>query len=426
MAYPWGSARVLPGHVPFYPPSAYAHFSPMHLRLVDPLELELGCIRRGAGGGLVGVPAGNDDGCATAHLTRRACDGFISSPIGCGTLTRSFRSGDVLETVRLWDLASAGAEGPTPTTAPGAWGRARSGAQAYSRDACATRHWRPYWTLIGRIGEAVNPGPGPADGTWRPWSRLRSVLWHGARTVSYPRPGRDGFRDFSAPGYAGGRRDAALENFELRLESANTTCWAGLKRRLRDTDAHVLLAQETWVSQSRMAEASAWARKRGWKSVWAPAGVGAGGGTAAGVAVFARDFLGLRFPDKGSHIWSDARAVAAVLEAPGFRPFLLASVYLVSGGGTGADNLRILADVGRCYREQGEEWLAVFGGDLNMTPQDITDVGFDRQVEASVFFPPTARGTYRTAAAASMLDCSWSPTAWPPRSTASRRWRPRA
>ncbi len=255
-----------------------------------------------------------------------------------------------------------------------------------------------------RVGEAANPGPREEVDERTPWPRLRRVAWRGPAAVSYPRPGRSGFHDYTAPGHDGGKRAEAEGEFELEIETANTTGWASLKRRLKATDAHVLLAQETWIPPSRMAEASAWARKRGWKSIWAPAGTGPGGGPSGGVAIFAKDFLGLRLPDKGGHIWREARAVAGVLEAPGFRPMVLASVYLISGAGTSKDNMEVLADVGRGLRAQGDGWMAVMGGDYNLTPQAITDVGFDRQIEASVFFPPTARGTFRTAASSSLID----------------------
>ncbi len=115
------------------------------------------------------------------------------------------------------------------------------------------------------------------------------------------------------------------DEFRLLVETANTTGWAALKRRLLDTRAHVLLAQETWVTQAAIPAASEWARRRGWKAVWSPARVTENGGTSAGVAIFARDYLGLRYPDNESHEVEPARIVAAVMEIPGARPIWLAS-----------------------------------------------------------------------------------------------------
>ncbi len=260
------------------------------------------------------------------------------------------------------------------------------------------------WTAAERLGEAANPGPGDAQREFQPWQRLRSTDRGGTPTIQYPRPGRQGFRDFTAPGFSQGGRHPSDGEFQLVVESANTTGWAALKRRPVDTDAHALLAQETWVTQSMMPAASAWARRRGWKSLWSPAAAGLGGGPSAGVAIPVRDYLGMRFPDVGGHEWHPARAVAAVMEAPGFRPLLLSSIYLISGGGTDRGNLAILADVGAKYEAQGEGWLAIMGGDFNVTPNAITDVGFDRQIDASVMYPLTERGTFRTSSSSSLID----------------------
>ncbi len=260
------------------------------------------------------------------------------------------------------------------------------------------------WQRRQRLGEADNPGPAAPQEEWRPWRRLTRTALEGAAAVEYPQPGRPGFRDFVAPGFTRGARCPADGEFQLKVESANTTGWAALKRRLRATEAHALLAQETWVTQSMMPAASAWARRRGWKSVWAPAAKGPGGGPSAGVAIFVRDCMGLKFPPVADHVWWPARAVSAVMEAPGFRPVLLTSLYLISGGGTGRANLEILAEVGDRMKRQGEGWLSIMGGDFNVTPRDITDVGFDRQTGSSVMYPMTERGTYRTSGTSSMID----------------------
>ncbi len=222
--------------------------------------------------------------------------------------------------------------------------------------------------------------------------------------MNYPRPDREGFRDYIAPGFAqtsstGGQR----QDFELTVESVNGTGWRALKKRLRHSRAHVLLGQETWVTQEMLPAASAWAKARGWKAIWAPATKGEGGGPSAGVAVFARDWLGLRHPQAGGHIWHHARAVAAVVEAPGFRPMVVVSCYL-HGAGPDQRNLGILADVGAGIRAQGADWMAIVGGDLNMAPETLAETGFDREVEASIMYPLTERGTFRTSTSASLID----------------------
>ncbi len=265
-------------------------------------------------------------------------------------------------------------------------------------------HPRPRWKEVARIGEAQNPGPEQSPSCVPP-QRLRYVSHPAAAAISYPTPGRAGFADYIAPGYAGsgGSSTAELQR-GLAIETANTTGWAALRARLEATEADVLLGQETWVTQSLLAEASTWALKRGWKSIWAPANATAAGGTSAGVAIFAREWLGLHFPDHGGHIWSPARAVAAVLEAPGHRPIIVASCYLISGVGAGQGNLEVLADIGRGLKSVGDGWQAVIGGDMNMSPEELVATKFDRSAGASIFYPPTARGTYRTSAVQSMID----------------------
>ncbi len=259
--------------------------------------------------------------------------------------------------------------------------------------------WRP---RPARVGEATNPGP-PHPAVVAP--RLRRVPMPEAAAVAYPAPDRQGFRDFAAPGFT---RDPGAarpeEQFQLRIESANTTGWLALQKRLESTTAHALLAQETWVLQGAVPMASQWARRRGWKSIWSAAQSGPGGGPSAGVAIFVRDHLGLRYPSVGSHVWHEARAVAGVVEAPSFRPLLVVSTYLLPGQGPSRGNVELLADVGAGVEAQGDAWQTIIGGDQNMEPADFLVTGFDRRLGATVMFPPTERGTFRTSRVASTLD----------------------
>ncbi len=254
----------------------------------------------------------------------------------------------------------------------------------------------PFW----RVGEAINPGPSVT-----PAPVLRRVNHPEGVAVTYPQPHRQGFRDVIAPGHVRDpTQDRRDEQFELLVESANVTGWEALKKRLLATEAHVLLAQETWVLQAYQSAASTWAINHGWKSIWAPATHGPNGGAAAGVAIFARSYLGLRYPTHGPHVWHEAHAVAAVLEAPSFRPMILASVYLHNGQGPSRQNLEVLADVGAGFRSQGEGWQLVAGGDYNMDPEDLLTTGLDRELRTTLMCPPTERGTFRTAKAASTID----------------------
>ncbi len=156
----------------------------------------------------------------------------------------------------------------------------------------------------------------------------------------------------------------------------------------------MLLAQETRATQEMVPALSAWALKRGWKAVIAPAVRGEGGGPSAGVAIFARAYLGLQYPYAGGYIWHQGRAVAAVVEAPGHLPMLVSSLYLHPGAGPDVRNMALLANVAKAIEMQDGEWNVVIGGDMNMPPEALVDTGIDRKMGASVVHPVNPRGTF--------------------------------
>ncbi len=256
-----------------------------------------------------------------------------------------------------------------------------------------------------RIGEAANPGPPPrggdpagitwADATWRDF-------------VSYPRPHRDGFRDVVAPGYAdeGTSREEVTgqEEFRLVVETVNSTGWGPLRRRLEESQAHIVLAQEHWILPDQLASASDWTRRHGWEGVWAPAAVGPGGGASGGVAILGRVGMGIRYPPVGPHILEEARAVAAFAEPPGHRPVLLSSVYLRDGRGMGEENRGTLAKIGECADRQGTGCLVLVGGDFQCSPEQTDGGGFPARIHGRVVAARSKRGTFRGGGAASTLD----------------------
>jgi exonuclease III len=260
-----------------------------------------------------------------------------------------------------------------------------------------------------RFGEADHPGPtASAPARVEPPAAARPLLRHELRpervALQYPRPRRGGVEHFVAPGFVAQDNGQGQDDFRLRVESANTTGIKSLKRRLRDSESHVLLAQETRAMDDRCVALSAWALRRGWKSLWAPAAKGKGGGPSAGVAVFVRSHLGLRHPQTAGYVWHPSRAVAGIVEAPGHRPLIVASVYLHHGLGPVAENLRIMDDVARALAAQEGEWNSVIGGDFNMDPHALADCGIDREMGSSIVTPDTARGTFRTSTANSLID----------------------
>ncbi len=262
------------------------------------------------------------------------------------------------------------------------------------------------WTDLCRIGEAANPGPpNIPDVARRKYTAAKDA------TISYCQPNSRSLSHIVAPGHRGeaaaarrGGHGAAPENLELLIETVNTTGWRGLKRRMMRTSAHVILAQETWVSQSSVPAASAWARRNGWRSVWSPATVTQQGGVAAGVAILARDFLGLHPPVGQPHEVRPSRIIAATLEAPNARAMHLFSCYLKAGGGREGENAELLAELGAATKARGEDEVCVIGGDFNMSPYDLLESEFDRAANATIFHTDLARGTFRTVRTSSTLD----------------------
>ncbi len=188
------------------------------------------------------------------------------------------------------------------------------------------------------------------------------------------------------------------------LETVNITGWKGLRRRLRTSKAHVLLVQETWVDKDFSASASQWASRRGWKSCWCPAERREGGGVAAGTAIFAKDWPGLRYPPKCGYQWHESRACAAVVDVPGYRPLLVAAVYCHHGQGASAANVALLTDVIANFRAQGEGWSLILGADFNMEPRQLIESGLPAELGTVVIAPTSPRGTCRTRTAARTYD----------------------
>ncbi len=249
-----------------------------------------------------------------------------------------------------------------------------------------------------RIGEADHPGPPEV------YTHARRVPAPDASgAIKYPKPGGGCLGDAIAPGHRPRQREEE-DVLRLTLETVNTTGWSALKKRMEETEAHCILAQETWIDQAAVAGAAAWARRHGWRSIWAPALTTTRGGTAAGVAILVRDCFGLHLPNDGTHILSTARAVTGIMEVPGGRPIRLISCYLRHGNASADLNAEVLGAVGAALEQCSDDEVHVVGGDFNADPAEIVDAEFDRRVGATVFCADTDRGTYRTAKACSTID----------------------
>ena len=116
-----------------------------------------------------------------------------------------------------------------------------------------------------------------------------------------------------------------------------------LKRFLLRSQAHVICAQELQLRTGVCAEASQWAWRHEWKSLFSPSVCGDGGGSSAGVVIFVRKAFGLREPscdDAKSCEVVPSRITAGVVELPGCPKFMLASGYLQCGEGPSMKNLQ--------------------------------------------------------------------------------------
>ncbi len=162
-----------------------------------------------------------------------------------------------------------------------------------------------------RVGEATNPGPLRADddGGW---------LRDGA--VRYRDPGQDGFRYARQPPAQDIEPDPiADEHYSMVIDTINGTTWNSIKRYLHCAVADVILIQEHHLGPTAIPAAKAWALRHGWQPIIEPAIEGEGDGWRGGVGILARRHLGLSSPRVGQQELVQARAAAALIEAPGYR-----------------------------------------------------------------------------------------------------------
>ncbi len=264
-----------------------------------------------------------------------------------------------------------------------------------SAEACSSAHGSL------RVGEADTPGPFRALSYANPFG----ALFRGAR-IAVDSSNRSGCAADSPPD---------VEPFSLVVKSANTTGWGPLQRLLQSTDAHVICAQEHRLRGARVAEASEWAMRRGWKSLWSEATLTADGGHSGGVVIMARQELGMSYPPWGDPEVVKARAVAATVEAPGYRPTVIVSAYLHDGAGLTVANRAILARIGNKLQALGHQadqgtdrhcgpMPFLLAADFNLTPSTLAAADFAQRLGATVVAPRAARGTCRTARAHRTID----------------------
>ena len=94
-----------------------------------------------------------------------------------------------------------------------------------------------------------------------------------------------------------------------------------------------------------MDQVAQWLKDMGWKALWTLSVKTEVGGLSVGAAVLTRDLLALRIPEGGSVV-SPARAVAAAVHPPGFRAFVIYSMYFWCSEGLSERNRELIAAVG--------------------------------------------------------------------------------
>ena len=106
----------------------------------------------------------------------------------------------------------------------------------------------------------------------------------------------------------------------FKIVTYNATAWQSAKVFLQETQAEVVLLQESHICAQAADEVSAAARKLGWKVIQSVAIPGKGICSSGGLMILAQAWLGLSAPARGGHILVEGRAVAAIVECAGFFP----------------------------------------------------------------------------------------------------------
>ena len=192
----------------------------------------------------------------------------------------------------------------------------------------------------------------------------------------------------------------------LKMITMNGSCWEPCKAALlkgAEKGGHVFFVQEHRLAHpDRIAEASQGLGALGFKSLWSPVvSSEASGkkGTSGGVALVVHGSLGLREANGGADL-VPGRAVGGIIEAPGYNPILVVSLYLEVGTKLGVCNLGVLSVVGKLIEEAGCSWI--IGGDWNMDRKLVELTGFVARLRGSLVSPE--RPTCISPKSASTID----------------------
>ena len=194
----------------------------------------------------------------------------------------------------------------------------------------------------------------------------------------------------------------------LAVESYNSSGWRSLKARLQQTNAHILLAQEHGIAEKAKADVEEWAASKGWVAIIIPALASTTGrGISCGVAVFARDYLGLRAAPRMARqpACARARVLRAYVQVPGWAELAVTSVYFICGEGLSRDNLALCGEVGRLVDERAS-CMEIVGGDFNMSPVQMAEAGILQSLNMAILHGSEA--TCISPSTSRVLDYFWA------------------
>jgi hypothetical protein len=195
-----------------------------------------------------------------------------------------------------------------------------------------------------------------------------------------------------------GALDALDEEEAYVIGTANTTAWTSAQRLLEEHDVDTWLLQETkHVDELEADQATAWAKRRGWKLA-AGNGLEAKAGARAGADVASsKGVTQGRWPGLDSHELWPGRCTAVHLSAVARGGIAVASVYCAVGTGMKGDNVDLCDKLEECVDRLDCLW--VIGGDWNM------EAGMLREFAARLGgVVVSARGTTCTAGKGSNID----------------------
>eukprot|EP00959_Pyramimonas_sp_CCMP1952_P468094 9492649-Pyramimonas_sp.AAC.2 len=183
------------------------------------------------------------------------------------------------------------------------------------------------------------------------------------------------------------------------LETFNGNCRATLLERLRSSDSMVICAQEIGTGPDAVPDLQRAARTAGFRALCSPSRCCARGSHSAGVAIFARQHLGLRWNPTGGELVK-GRLISAVVDIPGWPEFVVYSAYFHDSVGLDTANMNLLSVLGASISRSAGSFLAA--ADWNVEPEVIEQSGFTRKAGLITMAP--ARHTCIMSASASTID----------------------